>query len=589
MNNIRKWLALLLTAALLLTCFPGVSAAEMRGAEMRFTDVPVTDWYCADVSYAYFRGLVSGVSDTEFAPLRTVTRAEFVTILGRMLMPSYYQPSALTPEFSDVEPDTWYTRYVLWAAENGIVAGTGDGTFSPNAGITRQDMAAILYRSEQRADIRPLPYVKDEVVFTDAGKIADYAKDAITALQRQGLLYGDENGNVNPRGKLTRAEGTAMVSRFHAAVNGHTHNYVLTGRIAATCMQPGYDSYACTCGSYYGNKTANALGHNYVQTAFNSQTWQHTYTCTRCGASYQTPLPTPVYRGDSLLKYSEMKQYITKLAEMYPDIIAVGSAGKSVRGLELTVVTLGRGSRYIFLNGNIHAREYITTNYLIDVIDEYAYAYVTNGKIGGFDIRPLLDQFTLVFLPCSNPDGRAIAIGGDVEYKANYNGVDLNRNFPIHWVQYDDDGSYGGPSAGSEPETQAIMRVLRSYPFELVLDCHTAGNVIYYTDAGCTQEFSNRSRALADELASYCGYTPTVSTTGAGLGNYSRNKGAGCITFTIEMWPTLEHPIDCSGYYTKIWNRINSLPAAAMNYLLTVGRGTAAEDVCDAAQGLEGE
>ena len=588
MKHTTKWIALALVAALLLCSVPGVRAEETRATAMHFTDVPVTDWYCADVSYAYFRSLVSGVSDTQFAPLRVVTRAEFVTILGRMLTPSYYQPGALTPTFTDVEPDAWYTRYVLWAAENGIVAGTGENTFSPNANITRQDMAAILYRSEQRAGLRALPYVKPAVNFADADKIADYAVEAISVLQQQGLLYGDDNGNVNPRGKLTRAEATAMVARFHAAVNGHVHSYIPNGSYAATCTVPGYNSYLCGCGSYYGTKTSAALGHNYVQTAFNSQTWQHTYTCSRCGDSYQTPQPTPLYRGDSLLKYSEMKQYIDKLAEMYPDLISVSSAGKSVRGLDLTLVKLGRGSRYIFLNGNIHAREYITTNYLIDVIDEYAYAYVTNGKVGGFEVRSLLDQFTLVILPCSNPDGRAIAIGGNAQYKANYNGVDLNRNFPIYWEKYDKDGYYGGPSAGSEPETQAIMNILRSYPFELVLDCHTAGNVIYYTDSGCTQEFSDRSLALAKELATYSSYTPVSSTTGAGLGNYARNKGAGVITFTVEMWPTLEHPIDCSGYYYNVWNRISSMPAVAMRYLLRGNRGVEDLNETHDAVDLEG-
>lgn len=578
MKHTTRLAALLLALALLLSTLPAAASAETqsRAATVPFTDVPITSWYCASVSYAYLRDLVSGVSATEFAPMRNITRAQFVTILSKILMPAGYAPTEQTPNFSDLADGAYYVKAVRWAAENGIVGGTGEGIFSPNAPIKRQDMATMLYKSEQLEAVRELPLTNEPVVFKDDAQIADYAKDAVAALQRQGFLAGDNEGNVNPRKKLTRAEAAAVLSSFHAALSGHRHNYVMNGKVPATCTVAGYDSYICTCGAYYGVKFADALGHVYVETAFNSQTWQHTYRCSRCGEIYQTPLPKPLYSGDSLLEYKDMKSYIAQLAEMYPDIISVSSAGKSVKGLDLTLVKLGRGSRYIFMNGNIHAREYITTNYLIDVIDEYAYAYVTGGSIGGFDIRSLLNQYTLVILPCSNPDGRAIAIGGKAYYKGNANGVDLNRNFPIYWKSYDDDGAYGGKAAASEPETKAILSILRQYDFDLILDCHTAGNVIYYTDAGCTEEFSAKSRALADELARFSNYQPLTSTTGAGLGNYGRNKGEGVITFTIEMWPTLTHPIDCSKYYSYVWNRISSMPAVAMRYLLTENRAVLA-------------
>ena len=589
----RRKRAAALLLALLLTfgvCAGAFADEAARGVTMGFSDVPLTAWYCAEVSYAYNMGLVNGVTSTQFLPSRSVKRGEFVTMLGRMLMPADFVPSGEGPEFADVPEGRYYAPYIRWAAECGLVNGITADSFRPEAYIRRQDMAVILYRAQQLDTVGLLPYVQSPKTFADQASISGYAVDAIAALQQQGLLGGDNNGNINPKKELTRAEAAAVISRFHAILTNHVHNYVKSGSAAATCTAAGYDRYDCACGSYYGKKTASALGHTWEKTGMDAANRRYVYVCKRCGIKGYIAFPAPedVYTANSLLRYNEMVSTLSKLETIYPELIRISSAGKSVRGLDLPLVEFGRGSRYIFLNGNIHAREYITTNYLLEMLDEYAYAYVKNTRIGGYAVRSLLDAFTLVVLPCSNPDGRAMAIADDVQYKANANGVDLNRNFPIYWSSYSDDGYYGGPSAGSEPETQAIMKVLRDYPFELVLDCHTAGNAIYYTDTGCPADFSNRSRAIANALAAESGYVCYSATVGAGLANYVRNKGAGIPGLTIEMWPTLEHPINCSGFYTLIWDRLDTMPAIAMQYLQRGRQAEVSEEFEHIENGPEG-
>lgn len=569
MKKTRKILSLLLVAVLLSTggafADDADGSLEMRTGNMKFNDVPVTAWYCAEVSYAYSMGLVNGMSDTQFMPTRTVTRGQFITMLGRMLMPEGYKPGDQTPRFEDVKAGSYYEIYVLWAAEKGVVNGISETSFGPDREIRRQDMATMIYRAQKLNLTSMLTYSASAVTFADAAQISAYAKDAISSLQQQGLLKGDTKNNVNPLKSLTRAESAAVIARLHAGVNGHVHSYTAAAAVAATCTKIGYVPYYCICGSYYGAKTANALGHNYDTPKFDDVARRYVYTCKRCGyVAYKDLTPQQLYAGNALLQYDELVSKLSKLRELYPDILTVGSAGSSVKGVDIPLVKLGKGSRYILLNGNLHAREYITANYLLDVIDEYCYAYARSESLGGYPIRSLLSTFTLVIIPCLNPDGRALAIGGDVYRKTNANGVDLNANFPTNWV-YKADGSAGG-SAGSEAETKALIGVLNQYKFELVIDCHTAGNVIYYADDDCSEAMVNRSYQLGQALSAASGFGLYKYPATPGMANYARHP-YGCMGFTVEMWPTLEHPIDCSGYYEQVWNKLSTMPAIAMTWL----------------------
>ncbi|MDR2713265.1 MAG: S-layer homology domain-containing protein [Clostridiales bacterium] len=119
--------------------------------------------------------------------------------------------------FSDVTNGLWYSDAVTWAAENGIVLGIGGGLFAPNLQVTREQMAAILYRYEQKSGDIP-PDIEENSKFADESRISGYAKDAVNALVAQGIINGKQNNLFDPQGTATRAEVAAMLHRFVSSI-----------------------------------------------------------------------------------------------------------------------------------------------------------------------------------------------------------------------------------------------------------------------------------------------------------------------------------------------------------------------------------
>ena len=179
-----------------------------------FTDVMEGDWFYDAVRYAYETGLMDGVGDNLFAPNSQTTRAQLVTILYRLA--GQPEPGG-DSGFSDVETGIWYTDAVAWAAQNGIVNGVSDTEFVPGDDITREQLAAILYRYaacqgydvSQRADLSG---------FGDASSISGYAQEALSWAHAQGLVLGFEDGSLRPQGTASRAQIAAVLMRFLAAV-----------------------------------------------------------------------------------------------------------------------------------------------------------------------------------------------------------------------------------------------------------------------------------------------------------------------------------------------------------------------------------
>jgi len=175
-----------------------------------FDDVRAGQWFYDYVRSVFEQGLMRGVSDTEFRPNANLSRSMVVTVLWRQ----HGEPSATAAApFSDIAADTWYSEAVLWAAENGIVEGFGDGRFGPHDHITRQDLTVILARYADFAD-KELPETRDFAAFDDAGQIAGYASDAVRRAFMAGIVNGRENNVFDPVGHATRAEFAAMLSRF---------------------------------------------------------------------------------------------------------------------------------------------------------------------------------------------------------------------------------------------------------------------------------------------------------------------------------------------------------------------------------------
>ena len=178
------------------------------GKKDNMDDVRDSDWFAQSVYYALKNGLMNGVSDTKFAPNDPMTRAMLVTVLWR------YEGS---PEegknvFTDVPDGQWYAKAVAWAAENGIVGGVGDGKFDPNGNITREQMAAILFRYANKKGI-DVTARGDLSKFPDAGKVSDWAKDPIAWAVGAGIIGGSD-GKLLPQGSATRAQVATILMRF---------------------------------------------------------------------------------------------------------------------------------------------------------------------------------------------------------------------------------------------------------------------------------------------------------------------------------------------------------------------------------------
>ena len=186
------------------------AAIEDETPKANFTDVAADAWYADAVQYVYENGLMSGTSETTFSPDLTTTRGMIVTILYRM----ENEPTVTsTTAFTDVASDQYYANAVAWAAQNGIVSGTTATTFAPNAAITREQMAAILYRYAQFKGY-DVSVKADLSVYTDAAQIGSYATDAMAWANGAQLITGTSATTLTPAGNATRAQVAAILMRF---------------------------------------------------------------------------------------------------------------------------------------------------------------------------------------------------------------------------------------------------------------------------------------------------------------------------------------------------------------------------------------
>ena len=182
---------------------------EFTNGKLPFTDVRESDWFYEDVAFAYENGLFAGTSDTTFSPNASMTRAMLVTVLYRLEgQPAVNGRSG----FSDVQYNGYYEDAVTWAADNGIVNGTSTTMFSPNANVTREQMAAILYRYAQ--------YKKYNTAassglngFTDHASVSGYAAASLEWAVAEKLVNGSA-GKLMPTGNATRAQVAAILHRF---------------------------------------------------------------------------------------------------------------------------------------------------------------------------------------------------------------------------------------------------------------------------------------------------------------------------------------------------------------------------------------
>lgn len=191
----------------------GTTAAK---PENPFADVKSGSWYEAAVLYARANGFFDGTSATTFEPDGPMTRAMFVTVLGRMAGVEAADYAGAT-DFIDVAEGTWYAPFVKWAARYGITTGTGNGKFSPDGRITREEMAVFFVRYFETFDAMPKADTTVTTKPADLDKVSSWAQDAVGKLWALGLLNGD-GVNFAPKDKATRAQTAALCQRTDKAV-----------------------------------------------------------------------------------------------------------------------------------------------------------------------------------------------------------------------------------------------------------------------------------------------------------------------------------------------------------------------------------
>lgn len=193
-----------------------VTFTPAQPAALPFRDVAQGEWFREAVSYVYAAHLMNGTSPDLFSPWETTTRGMIVTILYR------YEgsPAAGGASFPDVPPGEYYAVPVAWAAASGVVKGYETGLFEPQSPITREQMAAILYRYAQRRGL-DVSGRANLSLYADAGQISPYAVDAMAWAVHTGLITGVDSGILQPGGSAVRAQVATILMRFCQYVEAH--------------------------------------------------------------------------------------------------------------------------------------------------------------------------------------------------------------------------------------------------------------------------------------------------------------------------------------------------------------------------------
>lgn len=237
-----------------------------------YSDVK-NDWSHKGIDYCVLNGYMNGTSSTVFSPNATVTRAQLVTILYRVVNAPEVTSHGT---FIDVSSNLWYSDAVEWAVSNDIVNGVGAGKFNPMGKITREQIAAILYRYFQSPNI-----TGSLEAFPDGDTASPYAKDALIWATQNGLINGIKSGNITtlaPKATATRAQIASIIMRFPSYIENNLtceHDYQKGDPTLPTCITSGGITYTCVkCGDSYIDDEVSALGHDFDPL---------THVCTRCG------------------------------------------------------------------------------------------------------------------------------------------------------------------------------------------------------------------------------------------------------------------------------------------------------------------
>ncbi|MFC4411625.1 M14 family zinc carboxypeptidase [Chungangia koreensis] len=277
------------------------------------------------------------------------------------------------------------------------------------------------------------------------------------------------------------------------------------------------------------------------------------------------------------ITHKEMSYHLKVISMLYPEFTELVQIDTSTEGRAIYALRLGNGKKEILMDASMHAREHMTTNVLLEMIDQYSYHYVRSSKFGSYNVKRLLDQTKIWFIPMMNPDGVTLVQGGPnavksgssvrkinnstnfARWKANIRGVDLNRNFEGGW-RYEDTTNgpayknYKGPFVFSERESKAFRNFVSEHTFKSYISYHSSGQIIYWShNQGASA--AKRDRALATKISGVTGYKVMAPLNDKGSGTSTdwfiqTYKMPG---ITVEIAPFVgEKPVPIS-YWDRVW------------------------------------
>ncbi len=219
--KLKKIISAALAFLMLSGCIMIGSASAADTDALPFKDVGAKKWFYEAVKYVYDGGLMNGTTADKFEPNAQLSRAMFITILGRLAGAETKESNV----FPDIKKNSWYSGYVGWAVEAGVVKGYDDGTFKPNKSLSRQEMAVAVDRFITYLDCR-MTQEGGMWNFSDQKKVASWAKDSLAVLRNSGVIEGDQNGNFNPKNNITRAEAATIIMKLQKAIANAWQGYL---------------------------------------------------------------------------------------------------------------------------------------------------------------------------------------------------------------------------------------------------------------------------------------------------------------------------------------------------------------------------
>jgi len=290
------------------------------------------------------------------------------------------------------------------------------------------------------------------------------------------------------------------------------------------------------------------------------------------------------------ISHREMSYWTQVIAGMYPEFTKLEMIGKSVEGRAIYALKVGTGKKEILFDASLHAREHMTTNVLLEMMDNYVLHYNNKTSFAGYNVKQVLDQTSIWFVPMMNPDGVTLVQGGKnavkngataqkinggtnfARWKANVRGVDLNKNFDAGWSVINNNikkpsyMGYRGPKKFSEPEAVALKHFVEKHNFMSYISYHSSGQVLYWFNFQAGGQLS-RDIQYVNQLKSITGYSIVPPYYRRGTGSsadwfIATTKKPG---ITVEIAPYAgEKPVPLV-YWDRIWKQNHKVGLHAAN------------------------